>query len=44
MTLLDQTNSHSGITTFYYRFVVDRRINSVEKEDKRFTEEVSKNY
>ena len=26
------------------RFVVDRRINSAEKEDKCFTEEVSKNY
>jgi len=27
-----------------YRFVVDRRINDAEKEDKCFTEEVSKNY
>ena len=27
-----------------YRFVVDRRIKGVEKEDKCFTKEVSKNY
>ena len=27
-----------------YRFVVDRRINAVEKEDKCFMTEVSKNY
>jgi len=26
------------------RFLVDRRINGVKKEDKCFTEEVSKNY